>query len=548
RNKVRYSHGLYVGGYALTVFAIVWSLADHGLLLWTLGLGIAVAAASAALVHFNRHHSWDELVGLFFGKLTGVIRSTVRSAFLWLAAWPFPIWCVLLLQQLNVADGFYWLGFGVSALALLGLAVWLRRYDRTYAWPLHSAAQVYTALGLLISAPLAIRWLSGQPGIPGEPFLITRLTVTGFITLQTAAVIFYAASARVFRWRLFTFISAALAFFPLTLLFIGYSALKSTQFSLVWIGLALVHLCLAALLDRNKTRYSHGLYLAGYALAPFAIVWTVLDDRLTLVWTLGLGIAIASGSMLLVHLNRHWTWDEAIDFVFGPKAGRLRSVWRSAFLWLAAWPLPIWCVLLLQELNVADGFSWLGFGVSALALLGLAVWLRRYERTYAWPLNTAAQFYTALGLLISAPLTLRWLAGQFSVAGEPFAITQLTIGFIVLQTVAVIFYAASSWVHRARLFAHIAAWLSFIPYTLTWIRFTPELQAAQIALPWIGLATALLVVGFALDRKQVRYAHGPYLAGYALAGLALVWSALARDRVVNLYTLTAIIALALISH
>ncbi|MEK7328392.1 MAG: hypothetical protein AAB217_24370, partial [Chloroflexota bacterium] len=37
-------------------------------------------------------------------------------------------------------------------------------------------------------------------------------------------------------------------------------------------------------------------------------------------------------------------------------------------------------------------------------------------------------------------------------------------------------------------------------------------------------------------------------AGYALAGLALVWSALARDRVVNLYTLAAVIALALVSH
>jgi len=549
RSQTRYSHGPYTSGYAIVIFSIVWTLLDRGTLLWTLGLGIAVAIGSALLVHFNRHYSWDELINRFFGGASETTRIAVRGAFIWAAAWPFPIWCVLLLQQLNVANGFYWLGFGVSALALLALAVWLRRFERTYAWPLHSAAQVYTALGLLISAPLAIRWLSGQPGIPGEPFLVTRLTVTGFITSQTAAVIFYAASARVFRWRLFTLISAALTFFPLTLLFIGYSTLKSAQFSLVWIGLALVHLCLAALLDRNKTRYSHGLYLAGYALAPFAIVWTVLDDRLTLVWTLGLGIAIAAGSALLVHLNRHWTWDEVIDFVFGPKASRLRSTARGAFLWLAAWPLPIWCVLLLQQLNVANGFYWLGFGVSALALLGLTVWLRRFERTYAWPLNTAAQFYTALGLLISAPLTLRWLAGQFSIPGEPFAITQLTlVGFIVLQTAGLIFYAASSWAHRTRLFAHVAAWLSFVPFTLTWIRFAPALSAAQIALPWIGLATALLVVGFALDRKQVRYAHGPYLAGYALAGFALMWSALARDRLVNLYTLAAVIALALVSH
>ena len=551
RNKARYSHGLFVGGYALAVFAVVWTLADRGVLLWTLGLGIAVAAGSAALVHFNRHLSWDELVGLFFGKLTGVIRSMARGAFLWLAAWLLPIWCVLFLQQLNVADGFYWLGFGVSALALLGLAVWLRRFERTYAWPLNTAAQFYTALGLWISAPLTLRWLAGNFALRGEPFVITQLTVAGFIVLQTVAVIFYAASARTFRTQLFAHVTAWLSFVPYTLAWIRFNPqMTPAQVGIAWSALALIHLLVAVSLDRAKVRYAHGPYLSGYALSTFAVIWTVFSpDRLSVLWTLGLGIIVAAGSAALAHFNRHLSWDELIALVFGKTESLLRSTARSAFLWLAAWPLPIWSVLFLQQLNVASGFYWLGFGVSALALLGLAVWLRRYERTYAWPLNTAAQFYTALGLWISAPLTLNWLAGQFSVAGEPFAITQLTlVGFIALQTVGLIFYAASSWAFRTRLFAHVAAWLSFVPYTLAWIRFAPTLPAAQFALPWVGLATVLLVVGFALDRKQVRYAHGPYLAGYALAGFALMWSALAQDRVVNLYTLAAVIALALVSH
>ncbi len=557
RNRTRYSHGLYVGGYVLTVFAIVWSLADSGVLLWTLGLGIAVAAASAGLVHFNRHLSWDELVGLFFGKLTGVIRSMVRSAFLWLAAWPFPIWCVLLLQQLHVADGFYWLGFGVSALALLGLAVWLRRYEPrsgVYTWPLNTAAQFYTALGLLISAPLTLRWLAGQFSVTGEPFLITQLTVAGFIVLQTVGVIFYAASARTFRTQLFAHVAAWLSFVPYTLVWIRFTPqMTPAQVGIAWSALALIHLLLAVLLDRAKVRYAHGPYLSGYALSAFAVIWTVFSpDRLSVLWTLGLGIVVAAGSAVLVHFNRHLSWDELIALIFGKAESLLRSMARGAFLWLAAWPFPIWCVLLLEKLKVASGFDWLGFGVSALALLGLAVWLRRYESrsgVYTWPLNTAAQFYTALGLLISAPLTLRWLAGQFRVPGEPFLITQLAVvGFIVLQTVGLIFYAASGRAHRARLFAHVAAWLSFVPYTLAWIRFADNLTIVQFALPWVALATALLAVGFALDRAQVRYAHGPYLAGYAFAGFALMWSALARDRVVNLYTLAAVIALALVSH
>lgn len=37
--------------------------------------------------------------------------------------------------------------------------------------------------------------------------------------------------------------------------------------------------------------------------------------------------------------------------------------------------------------------------------------------------------------------------------------------------------------------------------------------------PWD--CSSLLGVGFALDRAKVRYAHGPYLAGYVLAGFAL---------------------------
>jgi hypothetical protein len=101
--------------------------------LWSLGLGLLTAAGSALLVHFNRHHTWDELLVVFFGQKENRLRSAVRGAFLWLAAWLLPVWCVLLLSQLNVGDGFQWLGLGVPALLFLGLALWLRRFERTYA-------------------------------------------------------------------------------------------------------------------------------------------------------------------------------------------------------------------------------------------------------------------------------------------------------------------------------------------------------------------------------------------------------------------------------
>ena len=541
RNRARYSHGLYLGGYALAAFAVLWTLIEREVLLWTLGLGIAAAIGSALLAHFNRHWTWDQLIHVFFGPKASTLRTVARGAFIWVAAWPFPIWCVLLLQQLNVANGFYWLGFGIPALALLGLGVWLRRIERTYAWPLNAASHFYTAFGLIISAPLTIRWLSGQFTVPGELFAITQLTAIGFIALQTVAVIFYAASARSFQWRIFAYVAAWLSFVPYTLAWIRFDpALSSAQVGIVWSALALSHLAIAIALDRTKARYSHGPYTSGYALAVFAVGWT-LFDRGTLLWTLGVAMIAATVSALLTHFNRHYSWDELIAFFLGQNESTLRSTVRGAFIWAATWPFPIWCVLLLRQFDVADGFYWLGFGVPALALLGLGVWLRRIERTYAWPLNTAAHFYTALGLIIGAPITFRLLAGF------GYSIDYVNaLPFIILQTAAVAFYAASAWAFRWRSFAHAAAWLSFFPYTLAWIRFGPPLSSVQLALVWVGLAAAMLGIGFALDRARTRYAHGPYLFGYILAGFALVWST--PDRVVNIYTLGAAIVIALASH
>ncbi|MCP4536760.1 MAG: hypothetical protein GY832_06405 [Chloroflexi bacterium] len=575
RAKVQYAHGPYLGGYALGAFAIVWAFAlamqetlpDYTMLLWTLGLGILAAVWSAILVHFNRHRTWDDLMADLFGQKQSTARSVARGAFLWLAAWSFPIWCVLLLRQLNVIGEFAWLGLSASALLFLGLAVWLRRAERTYSWPFHTSAQFYTALGLFISASLTARFLGGRYRLPDE-----ELSALAFIMLQALAIIFYAASARVLRSRFFTYVTTALSFFPVTLFFITYGAaifgqpLTFPQYGIVWSVLSLVHLLTGVLLDRAKVRYSHGPYLGGYALAVFAIVWTsalavqeMVFDRGVLLWTLGLGILAAVWSAVLVHVNQHRTWDELMAAFFGKKQSTARSAVRGAFLWLAAWPFPIWCVLLLRQLNAvetitfADEFVWLGFGVPALLFLGLAVLLRRAERTsgamrtYAWPFHTAAQFYTIVGLVISVPLTVYFFSGRSHLPPE----APRGLAVILLQALAVTFYAASAWALRRRFFAHVASWLSVFPYTLAWIVYDraafTQVSHPRFAWIWTGWAAVLLVIGFVLDReRKVRYAHGPYLVAYTLAGFALAWSA--RDRLVNVYTLAAAIGLALISQ
>ena len=134
------------------------------------------------------------------------------------------------------------------------------------------------------------------------------------------------------------------------------------------------------------------------------------------------------------------------------------------------------------------------------------------------PLGVGSNGACALGVLLTAPGT----AAAFFLGDH-----RNLFPLVLAQALAVAYLATSAWALRQRLCAHLASWLSFFPVTLAWIAYGPRLTAVQFAWPWLGWATALLLVGFLLDRGEVRHAHGPYLAGYALTGFALVWSAVA---------------------
>ncbi|HET7145099.1 MAG TPA: hypothetical protein VFI68_13860, partial [Anaerolineales bacterium] len=317
--------------------------------------------------------------------------------------------------------------------------------------------------------------------------------------------------------------------------------LSTPQFALVWTGLGVIHLVAGILTDRAKVRYAHGLYLGAYVLLTWAVVWSVID-RWTLVWSFGLWILALVVSAVLVHLGRHQTWDEFIQLIFEKSKGVFQTTAHNAFQWFAAWAFPLWLVLFLRQINVQADFIWLGLVLPPLAYLGLAVWFQRIDYSYTYPLNSSAQFYTLISLLISAPFTIRHLMGNFLLSEDKMHL----LAFITLQTVAVAYYAASAWHLSRRSFAHVASWLSFFPYTLAWITYDPSFATFKFALPWLGLSAALLIIGFMLDKNKVRYSHGPYLAGYVLAIFALAWSVL--DQLTNIYVLAGTILLGVISH
>ncbi|MCP4534762.1 MAG: hypothetical protein GY831_26520, partial [Delftia sp.] len=192
-----------------------------------------------------------------------------------------------------------------------------------------TAAQFCTALGLLISAPFSANLLSR-----GYPLPCEQVTAWAFILLQSLAVLFYAASARILRWRGFAHVATWLSFFPVTLFFVNYGtalfgqALTAPQYGIVWAVLGLIYLLAGAMLDRNKVRYAHGPYLGGYVLITFAVPWT-LGERSALLWSLGLGIIAAVWSALMIHFDHHRTWNDLLNALFGQKQSTARSVTRS---------------------------------------------------------------------------------------------------------------------------------------------------------------------------------------------------------------------------
>ncbi|MBI5823464.1 MAG: hypothetical protein HZB18_05500 [Chloroflexi bacterium] len=537
-NTVRKSDGqshhtpLFLTGYAMTVYAIAASLIGRASTTFAPWVGMAIPLIAAALYTFS--------VSYFKS-------SKFSTGWAWAGALTFAIAFGQSLTLFKVPAGY-------DALAWVGLAVVYMLVERILAqipetgtgkiernwfekfhWPLITGILVLSTLGLMLSLPDTFTAFAGnQPANYQSPILA-----------QLLLVILSIASARLYQQRWPLFIEPFLAFLPATLFFIGYGEkiflhpLSTPQFALIWSGLGVIHLSASAFIDRAKIRYAHGLYLGAYILLTWAVLWSVLN-RATFVWSFGLWILALVTSAVLVHFGRHQTWDEFIQLIFEKSKGRLRTTARNAFQWLAAFAFPIWLTLFLRQINVQADFAWLALVVAPLAYLWLALWLRNIDLAYTSPLHSSAQFFTVIGLLISAPTTINFL-GSFSGGNK-----NTFLAFIILQAVAVVFYAASSWMTKARGYAHVSAWLSIIPFTMAWKIFGITFTPIRFVVPWLIWSTVLLAIGFALDRNKTRYSHGPYFAGYALAAYALTRSV--PDRVSNIYALAIIITLALISH
>ncbi|MCK4899815.1 MAG: hypothetical protein KAS38_13605, partial [Anaerolineales bacterium] len=513
----RYAHGVYLGGYTLALFAVSWTLFAPGALLWTLGLWIVIATGSALLVHFNLHRTWDDLISAIFGTSGGRLSDLLRGIFVWAAAWSFPVWCVLLLDQFSVPDGYQWLGFSLPALTYIGLALWLRRVERTYAWSFQTAGQFYIIASLLVSAPSTAHFLTGN-----IRFLEGTMDINAVISVQTLAVAFYALWASIYHRSIFTHLAAWLSFFPYTLAWVAYSSLSSVQFALPWIGWATVLIIMGYILDPRRVRYAHGPYLAGYLLAIFSLFWSV-PDRLTNLYVLGATVLLALVSHLVVHSGRHYSFDDFVGFIWRKPGSVANRAARTAFLFFAAYAFPIWLVLMLSYHQVP--WAWRGLALALVAPIyiafGLAVHSVKGE--YTWPLYSAGYALTAIGAMVA------------------FEDLALAIYVLALDTVV---YAVSAYIFRQPFWLYLANTLVSVVLILT-LNYNQRLTATWVSQSFMALAFLYFALGLWLDGRfrtarragnVASFALPFYSLGYLLSAVSLAAASGERTLAIGVYS------------
>jgi hypothetical protein len=533
QSRARFHHvPVFTVGYVITAYAVITSVILRDTRTFVPWIGVAVPLIATTLLTFSSSY---------------FKAAKYSSVWAWAGTLTFTIafgQSLTLFKVPAAYDALAWVG--IAAFYMLFERILLftaqkenRAVQRFWSGIFHQPWIVFAlalaSLGLFLSLPDTFSAFAGTQLKDYLPAILAQVAVVGLAIV----------SARLYQNRRLLFIEPFIAFLPATLFFIGYGkqifgqALTTPQYALIWTALGAIHVTAGALLDRVKVRYAHALYLGGYIFLSWAVAWSVFD-RATLVWTLGFWILTSITSALLVHFNRHQTWDDFIRILFGKSTSIAQNTTRNLFQWLAAWTFPIWCTVLLFELNARE-FSWLGLVLPPLAYLGLVLWFRRINSTYTTPLFSAAQFFTAFGLLFSLPTTLDFFGGAYNSIDK-----NILLAFILLQTIAVLFYSASASTSQTRGYTHIAAWLSIIPFTIGWRTYGFAFAYLQFVVPWLLWSTVLISIGFALDKKKVRYSHGPFFAGYLLAGYALTVST--AHRITNIYALAITIALALISH
>jgi hypothetical protein len=496
--------------------------------------------ASAMLVHFKQHMTLQDIIRIAFGKTQSTLSQVVGDIFIWLAAWPLPIWVTVLLWQLGIVTSFGYLGYGITAIAFVTLAVWLKRYKHTYAWPLILSGQFFNLLALIQTMRLSediLTWRSSVSGVEGIFMGLTnhgKIYLLGFILIQVVGVIYYAYSSWYFqmrKWiaRIFSYVFAGLSFVPYTLAWIAFKFDgQDYRLGYSWIGLAVILLGMGFVLDWIERRrggpekrigFAHGPYLVGYLMISYAVFWT-WPERLVHVYTFAGAIGLFLFSHIAVHYGRHNTWSDFINRFFNKANDAIIGTVRAMFLWLVAYSFPVWLVLVLAYNNVPLAWRGLALALTAPMYIAIGLGFRSIDRVYTWPLYSAGYLLTAIGAMISFE-------------DQLLAIYVLSLNAVV--------YAASAYIFRQSVWLYLSTILVPVVSLLTLDYNLNALPAAWVAGVFMGLGFTYFGIGQLFDRRKGSqegvspYAMPFYAPGYLLSAIALAVAPGQRELAVIVY-------------
>jgi hypothetical protein len=223
----------------------------------------------------------------------------------------------------------------------------------------------------------------------------TIWAIAGLLTITAL----YAASAWLFRRRIFLWLAGLLLIAPWTLLALWgwfvWPAPALPRFALAWTVLACLQLGVGLVLTHRSANlqsptanlqppdYGFPLRAIVHILLPFALFWAVADSATSSI-TWGLGVACYAAATVADHR-------------------RGLTGWRAArFLYPVVAAAPVWSLYLLHRAAPNAAYAWYGLTLLAFALplLALGRRLRRVDPADGLPLYLATYGVAIVGTLL----------------------------------------------------------------------------------------------------------------------------------------------------
>ena len=456
KNKIRYSYGPYTAGYLLSAYALIASVTHRITNIYALAITITLALISHIIVHYGRHHTYEDFLLRFWQKTDATTRKIVSTFFLFFVAYATPVLIAQILAHLNYELAWRGVILAIAAPLSIAIGLWTRsKHSRSLttvpSWALFSAGYLLTAIGAMVS------------------FENETLAIWVFV-LNTVV---YGVSAYIFRQAFWLYLSTVLT--PVIALLILHHTdhFTSNWSSWVFIGFAYLYLVIGQIFDRKiKTEaseinpFASAFYAPGFLLSAIALALSSNDRTLALqIYPAGVILYALSG----------WLFKETL-FIY-PAA------------WLAA--VPYYLTITLSSLETRwYGLAWLPLIIAYIAI-GKFIFHKQplaklgQGMLVQWFTHPAVPLYLLAYALSISMISLSYV--------NPLAIT-IAFGVAALLYFGSAFlFRTPGWIYASLFAAHMTL--------LTYFTINPKGgEAYYLSIPFHALTWLMALLGLGFSR------------------------------------------------